>query len=126
MLEDKWGEVAAAARQNPEVICSRPRKWSGTHEKMARKIHGFLDGDWCLLSLAVSCATNGGAESRLNLNLDRLTSNDCLRLDSLLSGTWEDAKKAKERMASLISEELKSIEKAREAEVKKELERWEG
>jgi len=46
--------------------------------------------------------------------------------EKLIEGNYTDEKKARVAMDGRATEELKSIEKAREAAVKKELERWEG
>lgn len=54
-------------------------------------------------------ATTNGAPSALDLSLERLTSKECERLDSLLSGKWI-SKEAVAEAAKVRAEETKKAE----------------
>lgn len=116
-LPSLWSSVVSAASRNPEVSVPSPRKWTDTRLRQARKIDSYLDGDWAPLVEAVASATTWGAPCRLDLSLERLTSKDCERLDSLLSGKWRReesrAKVAERSQEERDREKLQQIQEAK-------------
>ena len=107
-LRAQWERVATEARKNPEVKAPLPRKWTSFLDRKLRLIDDYLDGDWDTLLHAVQCARTGGAERRLCLSIARLTANECLRLDELVSGVWEDPKISKQIEQRQQQEEQKT------------------
>lgn len=87
-LRGMWLSVCAEGARNHEVLTPMPRKWTETRCRQVRKVDEYLEGEWGPLVEAVRTATTWGAGSPLDLSLERLTTKECERLDSLLSGKW--------------------------------------